>query len=81
LTFYRVSRLSIQSCNSRANTLAGGADFKEVFIFTGLVASFLKFGQYLATVILEGEDDVIPEGGDPAIEIPPMQCQNGIAGI
>jgi uncharacterized membrane protein YjjP (DUF1212 family) len=55
------------------HTLTGGAGFMEAFLFTGLIASFLKFGQYLATAILGGEDS--------AIEIASTQCENPIAEI
>mmetsp|Transcript_7529 Transcript_7529/g.20822 ORF Transcript_7529/g.20822 Transcript_7529/m.20822 type:complete len:238 (+) Transcript_7529:2-715(+) len=36
------------------HTLAGGADFMEAFLFTGLIASFLKFGQNIATSLVGG---------------------------
>jgi uncharacterized membrane protein YjjB (DUF3815 family) len=51
------------------HTLAGGADFMEAFLFTGLIASFLKLGQLLATSIL---------GGEVSIEIASTQCQQPI---
>jgi uncharacterized membrane protein YjjB (DUF3815 family) len=51
------------------HTLAGGADFMEAFLFTGLIASFLKLGQFLATSIL---------GGDTNIEIAATQCHQPI---
>jgi uncharacterized membrane protein YjjP (DUF1212 family) len=36
------------------HTVSGGADFIEGFLFTGLIASFLKFGQYIASTIIGG---------------------------
>ncbi len=47
------------------HTIAGGADFMEGFLFTGLIASFLKFGQYLASAIL---------GGEPANDLAATEC-------
>ena len=43
------------------HTVLGGADFLEGILFTGLIAFFLKFGQYVAAYIfghLEGTDSV-----------------------
>lgn len=51
------------------HTLAGGADFMEGFLFTGLIASFLKFGQYLASTIL---------GGEPAHDLESTLCTDPI---
>jgi uncharacterized membrane protein YjjP (DUF1212 family) len=48
------------------HTLAGGADFLEAFLFTGLIASFLKFGQVIATSIM---------GGEEAIDLAATQCK------
>jgi uncharacterized membrane protein YjjB (DUF3815 family) len=50
--------------------MTGGADFMEAFLFTGLIASFLKFGQFLAGTIL---------GGKPALELASTECNDPIS--
>jgi uncharacterized membrane protein YjjB (DUF3815 family) len=40
------------------HTLAGAADFMEAFLFTGLISSFLKFGQTIATSIVGGVQEL-----------------------
>jgi uncharacterized membrane protein YjjP (DUF1212 family) len=50
------------------HTLAGGADFMEAFLFTGLIASFLKFGQYAAIQILGGDSEA--DIGSTLCELP-----------
>ena len=49
------------------HTVAGGADFLEGILFTGLIAYFLKFGQYTAGSIM----------GDPD-NSEFLQCRHGI---
>jgi uncharacterized membrane protein YjjP (DUF1212 family) len=49
------------------HTIAGGADLLEGILFTGLIAYFLKFGQYSAAAIMgESESTAF------------LQCTNGI---
>lgn len=57
------------------NTVAGGADFLEGILFTGLIAYFLRFGQYTAVEIFDrndmnSADDINTEWG---------ACTNGIS--
>ena len=49
------------------HTVTGGADFLEGILFTGLIAYFLKFGQYTAVSIM----------GDPD-NSEFLQCKHGI---
>jgi uncharacterized membrane protein YjjP (DUF1212 family) len=48
-------------------TVTGGANFLESILFTGLIAYFLRFGQYLAAEVM----------GDPS-SIEFSKCSNGI---
>ena len=52
------------------HTLTGGADFMESFLFTGLIASFLKLGQSLAWTVLKKTESQMEAS---------TQCDNPIA--
>lgn len=50
------------------HTVAGSADLLEGMLFTGLIAYFLRFGQYTAAFIIQDPDETKFD-----------QCQNGVS--